>query len=218
LPTARTTGIIPLAPAAPSDSADPMDAAPPPHRTPEPPATPNAPHPRGRLALSVRDAGHLPAADEAASDAVGARFPCPVCGTRLEATREHCFGCGWAVVVPNASTQLATLRRGAGAVYLLMAISLFTAVPAVGALALAYGDRNKARGSWLDSHFEWQVDTLWGVFWMGVAVLAATWLGDHFLGTGEWLLLAGLPALAWYARRIVKGWTRLSDGEPVTEY
>jgi uncharacterized membrane protein len=103
-------------------------------------------------------------------------------------------------------------------VYLLMGLSLFVAVPAVAALVLAYAYRGSARGTWLDSHGEWQVETLWGVFWMGAAVLIATRLGDHFLGTGEWLLLAGLPALAWYAHRIVKGWTRLADDEPVTEY
>jgi len=192
-----------------------MDAPPPPHRLPDP--LPQR-FRGGRQAPGVRGES-LPAADaEAQSDMAAARFPCPVCGTRLEATREHCFGCGWTVVVPDAATRLATLTRGARVIYLLMGLSLFTAVPAVGALALAYADREKARGSWLDSHFEWQVETLWGVFWMGAAVLFATWLGARFLGTGEWLLLAGLPALAWYARRIVKGWTRLSDGEPVTEY
>jgi uncharacterized membrane protein len=112
---------------------------------------------------------------------------------------------------------LETVRQSARTAYLLMGLSLFFALPAVGALVLAYADRGKARGTWLDSHFEWQVETLWGVFWLGVAVLAATWLGGRFLGTGEWMLLAGVPALAWYAHRIVKGWTRLADGEPVTE-
>jgi uncharacterized membrane protein len=99
-----------------------------------------------------------------------------------------------------------------------MGLSLFLALPAVVALGLAYADRERARGTWLDSHLEWQVETLWGVFWIGVAVLIATWLGGRFLHTGEWLLLAGLPALGWYARRIARGWTRLADGEPVTEY
>jgi uncharacterized membrane protein len=191
-----------------------MDS-PPPHR---PPDVLPARFRRGRLALHA-DAGQLPVAgDEAPGDVAAERFPCPVCGTQLEPAREHCFGCGWAVVAPDAATRLATLGRSAGVIYLLMGISLFTAVPAAGALALAYADRDKARGSWLDSHFEWQVETLWGAFWMGVAVLGATWLGGHYLGTGEWPLLTGLPALAWYARRIIRGWTRLRDGEPVTDY
>lgn len=194
-----------------------MDPAPPPHGSR--PARDAIPPRRGRLALAVLDAGVVPAAEDGdGSDFAAARFPCPVCGTRVEPTREHCFGCGWRVVAPDPADTARTLERGARTIYLLMALSLFTAVPAVGALALAYMDREKARGSWLDSHFEWQVDTLWGVFWAGVAVLAATWLGNRYLGTGEWMLLLGLPALAWYAHRIVKGWTRLGDGEPVTEY
>jgi uncharacterized membrane protein len=194
-----------------------MDGEPPPQGSGRHGESPRAR--RGRLALAVPDAGAVPAAeDPAGSDFAAARFPCPVCGTRVEATREHCFGCGWTVVAPDPAGALRRLERGVRTIYLLMALSMFTAVPAVGALALAYLDREKARGSWLDSHFEWQVETLWGMFWAGVVVLAATWLGARYLGTGEWMLLLGLPALAWYAHRIVKGWTRLGDGEPVTEY
>ena len=163
---------------------------------------------------------HVDAAEPEAvalTDFAGARIACPVCGTRIEATRGHCFGCGWVVATPAPQLEMETVRRSARAIYLLMALSLFVAVPAIGALILAYADRGKARGSWLDSHYEWQVDTLWGVFWTGVAVLMATWLGSRFLGTGPWMLLTGLPALAWYVHRIVKGWTRLGDGEPITE-
>jgi len=191
-----------------------MDPEAPPPRTPDP------------LPVRFRRNRRAPAVPGVVADGGGAvesemaaaRFPCPVCGTRIEATRERCFGCGWAGPPPDEAARQATLARGARIVYLLMGLSLFAAIPAVGALALAYADRGKARGTWLDSHYEWQVETLWGVFWMGVAVLIATWLGDRFLHAGEWLLLTGLPALAWYARRIVKGWTRLADGEPVTEY
>lgn len=169
---------------------------------------------RGRLALAA-DAEVAPAMDEPVSDFAAARIPCPVCGTRLEATREHCFGCGWKVESSDVASQADTLRRSARTIYLLMALSLFLALPAVGALVLACIDRGKARGSWLDSHFEWQVETLWIVFWAGVTVLMATWLGDRFLGLGELGLLAGIPALIWYANRIAKGWTRLADGEPI---
>jgi uncharacterized membrane protein len=194
-----------------------MDPAPPPDR-PDPQRH-AGPARRGRLALAVPGAGTLAERDDAAgTDFAGASFPCPVCGTRVEPTREHCFGCGWTVEAPDPADALRALGRSARTIYLLMALSLFTAVPAVAALALAYMDREKARGSWLDSHFEWQVETLWGVFWAGAAVLGATWLGARYLGTGEWMLLLGLPALAWYVHRIVKGWTRLGDGDPVTEY
>lgn len=196
-----------------------MDAAPPP-----PPRVLDPP-PRLRAWLYDPAALYLPRVDEAAvpevsaaTDFAAACVPCPACGTALEATRTHCFGCGWRLTTPDRAAELDTLRRGARAVYLLMGASLFVALPAVTALVLVYAHRSRARGTWLDGHYEWQVDTLWGVFWTGAAVLIATWLGDRFLGTGEWLLLAGLPALAWYAHRIAKGWTRLADGEPMTEW
>lgn len=175
---------------------------------------------RRREAVPGLPRADVPVEPEAAvaTDFAAARVPCPACGTALEATRTHCFGCGWRVATPGAAAEVERLRRRARTVYLLMGLSLFIALPAVPALVLVYAGRDRARGTWLDSHHEWQVDTLWGAFWMGTAVLAATWLGGRFLGTGEWLLLAGLPALAWYAHRIAKGWTRLSDREPVTEY
>ncbi|HYH81299.1 MAG TPA: hypothetical protein VEX86_15960, partial [Longimicrobium sp.] len=194
-----------------------MDAAPPPRPAADPPLTASGPLPNGpTLPVPRAAAVFVDAEPVAETDFAAARVPCPVCGTRLEATREHCFGCGWKVVAPDAAGTATALRASARAIYLLMGLSLFLALPAVGALVLAYVDRGKARGTWLDGHFEWQVDTLWGVFWMGVAVLAATWLGGRFLGTGAWGLLTGLPALAWYVHRIVKGWTRLSDGDPIT--
>jgi uncharacterized membrane protein len=47
-------------------------------------------------------------------------------------------------------------------------------------------------------------------------------VGDHFLGDGVLghgpALLVMLGAAAWYVARLVKGWTRLSDGDPVTDY
>lgn len=193
-----------------------MDASHLPH-APDPPAPRRAPS-RGPAWLPARVDGPSEPEAVTATDFAAACVPCPVCGTALEATRQHCFGCGWRLATPGAAGQIDALRRTARAVYLLMGLSLFVPLPAVAALVLVYASRDRARGTWLDSHCEWQVDTLWGVFWMGTAVLAATWLGDRFLGTGEWLLLTGLPALAWYAHRIVKGWTRLGDGEPVTEY
>lgn len=184
-----------------------MEAAPAPRPAADPPLS----------VLPSRPAAAVAVEPVAETDFAAARVPCSRCGAALEPARGHCFACGWTVAVAGPASTMETARKSARIAYLLMGLSLFIALPAVGALVLAYADRGKARGTWLDSHFEWQVETLWGVFWLGLAVLAAAWLGGRFLGTGEWMLLAGLPALAWYAHRIAKGWTRLADGEPVTE-
>jgi uncharacterized membrane protein len=148
------------------------------------------------------------------------RFPCPFCGMMATAALDRCTGCGWKVVPPGAGRSMESLRKDARTIYILQAVSVlclgFSAIPG---LLMAYADRGDARGTWLDSHFDWQVDTFWGAFWMGVATIVATRLGAAFLGVGDWIgLIGSMAALSWYIHRVVKGWTRLSDDDPVTEY
>jgi uncharacterized membrane protein len=107
-------------------------------------------------------------------------------------------------------------------VYVLQALALFCGLPAVPGLLLAYANRGAARDTWLDSHCEWQIDTFWGMFWFWLAGIASWRVGGHFLGSGVLghgpALLLMLGAAAWYVDRIVKGWTRLADGDPVRDY
>lgn len=63
------------------------------------------------------------------------------------------------------------------------------------------------RGTWLESHFRWQIRTFWwGLLWGIVGtVLLLVLVG--------WLVL--LAAGIWVIYRIVKGWLALSEGKPV---
>jgi len=62
-------------------------------------------------------------------------------------------------------------------------------------------------GTWVASHFEWQIKT----FWYGLAGAVVSWL-LMFVLIGFPLLLA---VLVWVIYRIVKGWLALNDGKPV---
>jgi uncharacterized membrane protein len=73
--------------------------------------------------------------------------------------------------------------------------------------------RGEARGTWLESHFRWQIRTFWfGVLWIGlcVAFIIAT------LGIG--ILIAWLPmtiVALWFVYRILRGWIGLNGGRPM---
>ncbi len=85
--------------------------------------------------------------------------------------------------------------------------------PSIIAVILNYVKRSDVRGTWLESHFLWQIRTFWwGLLWVclcwalvlftfGVAVLVV------------WLPL-GVVAL-WFIYRIARGWMALNDRRPM---
>ena len=89
--------------------------------------------------------------------------------------------------------------------------AFLTGWPSLLAVILNYARRSEVRGTYLESHFSWQIQTFWwALFWVVVAfVLFLTILGIPlallmFLGAGVWVLY-----------RIIRGWLALSDGRPV---
>jgi len=113
------------------------------------------------------------------------------------------------------------------AIYALHAFSLLTGIlgaasvvgafltgwPSIIAVILNYVKRSEARGTWLESHFRWQIRTFWfGLLWIALCVLFVV----GTLGIG--ILIAWLPiALVslWFIYRIVRGWMALGAGRPM---
>jgi uncharacterized membrane protein len=89
-----------------------------------------------------------------------------------------------------------------------MVVTAFlTGWPSIIAVILNYVKRSDVRGTWLDSHFSWQIRTFWyALLWLAVgAVLFITVVGIPFavvlwLATGIWVLY-----------RIIRGWLALSS-------
>jgi uncharacterized membrane protein len=97
--------------------------------------------------------------------------------------------------------QIATVIYGLQAAALLVGITFFVAV------ILGYLRRKDVAGTWLESHFTWQLRTFWwSLAWstLGVATLV--------LVVGFFILLA---AAVWYVYRIVRGWIELNEGRPI---
>ena len=88
-------------------------------------------------------------------------------------------------------------------IYGLHALSFVLGVTGFIAVIINYVKRADVKGTWLESHFTWQIRTFWwGLLWTIVGVLAL------YVMVGIVILLAtGI----WYLYRIIKGWLRLND-------
>jgi uncharacterized membrane protein len=88
-------------------------------------------------------------------------------------------------------------------------------VPSIVAVVMNYVRRGEARGTWLESHFRWQLRTFWVVVIAClIAWLLFGWLVVIFIGLIPiWIVyvLAGL----WAAYRIVRGWLALNARKPM---
>src|SRR5688572_6054591 len=92
----------------------------------------------------------------------------------------------------------------------LIVATFLTGWPSIIAVIINYVKRGDARGTYLDSHFSWQIRTFWwAVLWVVIGfLLIFTIIGIPF----AWVLfvLVGL----WVLYRIIRGWIALADARP----
>ena len=91
--------------------------------------------------------------------------------------------------------------------------AFLTGWPSIIAVIVNYVKRSEVRGTWLDSHFRWQIRTFWfGLLWvMLCAVFVVATLGIGLLIAWLPLALVGI----WFVYRILRGWLRLIDRQPM---
>jgi uncharacterized membrane protein len=130
------------------------------------------------------------------------------------------------VTVANNETS-GTLFNWTQFIYALHAFSLLTGIigaatvvgafltgwPSVIAVILNYVKRSDVHGTWLESHFRWQIRTFWfGLLWVALCLF-------FIVGTlGIGIIIAWLPLAfvsLWFIYRILRGWLRLRDGRPM---
>ena len=85
--------------------------------------------------------------------------------------------------------------------------AFLTGWPSIIAVIINYVKRSDVRGTWLDSHFSWQIRTFWfALLWVGVAVvLFITLVGIPF-AWAIWVITG-----IWVLYRIIRGWLALSS-------
>lgn len=93
----------------------------------------------------------------------------------------------------------------------LIITTFLTGWPSIIAVIINYIKRSEVAGTYLDSHFGWQIRTFWyTLLWLVIAaVLFATVVGIFL----AYILAVG--AGVWVVYRIVRGWVALNEGRPV---
>jgi len=109
---------------------------------------------------------------------------------------------------PNPDNEkLKSAKTITTVVYALQAVAFLVGITALVAIIINYVKRGDVQGTWLASHFKWQIRTFWySMLW---AVIGFVLL---FVFIGYLVLMANV---VWVIYRIVKGWLRLVDNKPM---
>jgi uncharacterized membrane protein len=85
--------------------------------------------------------------------------------------------------------------------------------PSIVAVILNYVKRPDVRGTWLESHFRWQIRTFWfGALWVGLCGLFVLFT----LGLGLFVVWMPLGIVAlWFIYRVARGWMALTNRRPM---
>jgi len=166
---------------------------------------------------------------------------CSECGVRLADTAKFCSGCGatqqpiqsdtpslvqphgvpaYGVHVTPDQMKLNAGKSSAELVYLMYALSFLFILPAFIGIFIAYGKVSELKGTYLESHFQWQIQTFWRYFGLCIAVLGILFFpiplsGESILVKLGLGIVAAIAGGIWLIYRIVKGWMRLSEFKPI---
>jgi uncharacterized membrane protein len=104
--------------------------------------------------------------------------------------------------------KMGSLKTLTAVVYLCQVL-MFALVPLLIGVAINFLKRKEVEGTWLESHFDWQINTVW------IALAGFALAGITFnVGLGYFILIAVLILTVY---RIVIGWMALTADKPVKE-
>lgn len=101
----------------------------------------------------------------------------------------------------KSDKTLVTVAYGLYACFFLAGIS------AIAAVIIGHIKIDEVRGTWLESHYRWQIRTFWwGLLWAAIGFVT-------LLVVVGWFVL--VASAIWFIYRIIKGFLRLSDNLPM---
>ena len=111
------------------------------------------------------------------------------------------------VIVELDEEKNRSLKNLTQIVYILYALSYFAGITAIVGIIINYVKMEDVAGTWLESHFRWQIRTFWfGLLWAVIGIATV------FVLIGFAILFANF---CWMIYRIVKGWLNLNDNKPM---
>jgi len=108
---------------------------------------------------------------------------------------------------PPAKSREQAAKELATVVYALQAASFLLIFSLVAGVIVNCVTRREVAGTWVESHYRWQMRTFW---WWLAWLLVGLVLLVVVVGLFVWLADA-----IWLSYRIIKGWIRLSEGKPM---
>lgn len=129
------------------------------------------------------------------------------------------------VVPSEGMVRLTHLVYGLHAFSALMGIgsasivtAFLTGWPSIIAVILNYVKRGEVRGTYLDSHFGWQIRTFWFALLWAIVVGVVSAPLVLLLGLGFITFFLGIAIVGiWVLYRIVRGWIALAAADPMPD-
>ena len=110
-------------------------------------------------------------------------------------------------IVMISEEKMNSLKKLTMVVYALYAFAYFAGITAFIGIVINYIKLEEVAGTWLESHFRWQIRTFWfGLLWVlvGIATL--------YILVGFVVLFANC---IWIIYRVIKGWLYFNDNKPM---
>jgi len=98
-------------------------------------------------------------------------------------------------------------KKWATVVYVLQAVSFLVGITIIVGVILNYLKADAVRGTFVESHFRWQRRTFWfGLAWSLLGAVTFAFVVGYFV-----LVINGI----WIIFRVVNGWLKLSENQPM---
>jgi uncharacterized membrane protein len=109
-------------------------------------------------------------------------------------------------VIPG-DEKMESLKRITMVVYALYAFAYFAGITALIGIIINYLKLEEVAGTWLESHFRWQMRTFWfGLLWAVIGFVTTI----IFIG---FIIL--FVNCIWMVYRVIKGWMYFNDNKPM---
>ena len=121
--------------------------------------------------------------------------------------------------VPNSAVTVTQVIYGLHALSIVIGVTSVVTivgafvfgVPSIIAVIINYAYRANVRGTFLESHFQWQIRTFWfALLWVTIGLmLFVTLIGIPL----AWIVC--IAAGVWVIYRVARGWLTLQDRKPM---